>query len=67
MAGFDDVEDARYSNPPLPTVVPGKRQIAERALRCLADRIHSPAAHVPPLDLVVPHRLEIRAGTLRAG
>jgi DNA-binding LacI/PurR family transcriptional regulator len=67
VVGFDDVEDARYSNPPLTTVVPDKRQIAERALQCLADRIYSPAAGVPPLDVVVPHRLEIRASTLRAG
>ncbi|MEV6960282.1 LacI family DNA-binding transcriptional regulator [Streptomyces sp. NPDC051207] len=63
VAGFDDVEDARYSNPPLTTVVPDKRHIAERALQCLADRIYSPAAEVPPLDVVVPHRLEIRGST----
>jgi DNA-binding LacI/PurR family transcriptional regulator len=67
VVGFDDIEDARYSNPPLTTVVPDKRQIAERALQCLADRVYSPAAHVPPLDVVVPHRLEIRASTLRGG
>ncbi|MDQ1041123.1 DNA-binding LacI/PurR family transcriptional regulator [Streptomyces sp. V3I8] len=63
LVGFDGIEDARYANPALTTVVPDKRQIAERALQCLADRIHSPATGVPPLDIVVPHRLEVRAST----
>lgn len=63
VVGFDGIEDARYAYPPLTTVVPDKRQIAERALQCLADRVYSPATSVPPLDVVVPHRLEIRAST----
>ncbi|MGW0605381.1 LacI family DNA-binding transcriptional regulator [Streptomyces sp. NPDC002644] len=67
VAGFDGIEDARYANPALTTVVPDKRQIAERALQCLADRIYSPGAEVPPQDIVVPHRLEVRASTRPAG
>lgn len=67
VVGFDGIEDARYAYPPLTTVVPDKRQIAERALQCLADRIYSPAASVPPLDIVVPHRLDIRGSTRLAG
>ncbi|MFI2641915.1 LacI family DNA-binding transcriptional regulator [Streptomyces sp. NPDC018610] len=65
FVGFDDIEDGRYAHPPLTTVVPDKRQIAERALQCLADRIHSPSAQVPPLDVVVPHRLAVRGSTHR--
>lgn len=65
VVGFDDIEDGRYAHPPLTTVVPDKRQIAERALQCLADRVYSPAPGVPPLDVVVPHRLEIRGSTGR--
>ncbi|MFE9680697.1 LacI family DNA-binding transcriptional regulator [Streptomyces sp. NPDC006285] len=65
LVGFDGIEDARYANPALTTVVPDKRQIAERALQCLADRIHSPATTVPPLDIVVPHALEVRASSAR--
>ncbi|MGW6024232.1 LacI family DNA-binding transcriptional regulator [Streptomyces sp. NPDC055099] len=61
VVGFDGIEDGQYANPPLTTVVPDKRQIAERALQCLADRIYSPATTVPPLDIVIPHRLEKRA------
>lgn len=63
VVGFDDVEGSRYSNPPLTTVVPDKRQIAERALSCLTDRIRRPASETPALDVVVPHRLEIRGST----
>ncbi|MDO0924599.1 LacI family DNA-binding transcriptional regulator [Streptomyces sp. TG1A-8] len=63
LVGFDGIEDARYSHPPLTTVVPDKRQIAERALQCLADRIYSPASKVPPLDIVIPHRLEVRGSS----
>ncbi|MFG3137122.1 LacI family DNA-binding transcriptional regulator [Streptomyces sp. NPDC048211] len=63
MVGFDGIEDGRYANPPLTTVVPDKRQIAERALQCLADRIYSPASTVPPLDIVIPHLLDRRASS----
>ncbi|MGF1236549.1 LacI family DNA-binding transcriptional regulator [Streptomyces sp. 2-6] len=63
LVGFDGIEDGRYAHPPLTTVVPDKKQIAERALQCLADRIHGPASQVPPLDVVVPHRLEVRGST----
>ncbi|WP_097866753.1 LacI family DNA-binding transcriptional regulator [Streptomyces sp. rh34] len=62
IIGFDDIEDGRYSNPPLTTVSPDKRQIAERALQCLADRIYSPGNTVPPQELTISHRL-IRRGT----
>ncbi|MFC9465122.1 LacI family DNA-binding transcriptional regulator [Streptomyces coelicoflavus] len=65
FAGFDDIEDGRYANPPLTTVVPDKRQIAERALQCLADRIYSPSSAVPPLDVVIPHQLVVRASSGR--
>jgi DNA-binding LacI/PurR family transcriptional regulator len=63
VVGFDDVEGGHYATPPLTTVAPDKRQIADRALQCLTDRIHNPASDVPALDIVVPHRLEIRGST----
>ncbi|GAA5206402.1 LacI family DNA-binding transcriptional regulator [Streptomyces thinghirensis] len=65
VVGFDGIEDGQYANPPLTTVVPDKRQIAERALQCLADRIYSPASNVAPLDIVIPHHLEVRASSGR--
>lgn len=39
VVGFDDVEDGRFSHPALTTVSPDKRQIAQRALQCLADAL----------------------------
>lgn len=61
IVGFDDIEDGRYSHPPLTTVAPDKHQIAQRSLQCLADRIRSPGNTVPPQELTVPHRLVRRA------
>lgn len=63
IVGFDGIEDGQYAHPPLTTVVPDKRQIAERALQCLADRIYSPTSTVPPLDIVIPHQLVERASS----
>ncbi|MGW6202656.1 LacI family DNA-binding transcriptional regulator [Streptomyces sp. NPDC055089] len=63
VVGFDDIEDGRYGRPTLTTISPDKRQIAQLALQCLADRIYSPANEVPPSDLTAPHRLVIRAST----
>ncbi|MEU5372956.1 substrate-binding domain-containing protein [Streptomyces sp. NPDC005951] len=65
IVGFDDIEDGRCSNPPLPPVSPDKQQIAERSLQCLADRIysHSPANATPPQEVTVPHRLVARSTT----
>lgn len=63
FVGFDDVEDGRYANPALTTVAPDKEQIVERALQCLADRIYSPGNAVRPLDVIVPHRLVVRASS----
>ncbi|MFD4029433.1 LacI family DNA-binding transcriptional regulator [Streptomyces sp. NPDC058637] len=63
VVGFDDIEDGQYGHPTLSTVSPDKRQIAQLALQCLADRIYSPDNEVPPSDLTAPHRLVIRAST----
>jgi DNA-binding LacI/PurR family transcriptional regulator len=63
IVGFDDIEDGRFSHPTLTTVSPDKRQIAERALQCLADRIYSPENDVPASDLTIPHRLVVRGST----
>lgn len=62
VVGFDDIEDGRYGRPDLSTISPDKAQIAERALQCLADRIHSRSS-LPPQSVVVPHRLLRRGST----
>jgi DNA-binding LacI/PurR family transcriptional regulator len=60
LVGFDDIEDGRFATPSLTTVSPDKAQVAERALQCLADRIHGSAGDVPPQSVTVPHRLTVR-------
>ncbi|WP_181765118.1 LacI family DNA-binding transcriptional regulator [Streptomyces albidus (ex Kaewkla and Franco 2022)] len=60
LIGFDDIEDGRYCVPSLATVSPDKRQIAERALQCLADRVYGRLGHLPARQVTVPHRLIVR-------
>jgi DNA-binding LacI/PurR family transcriptional regulator len=39
VAGFDDIEEARFASPSLTTVSPGMEEIAERSIGLLLDRI----------------------------
>ncbi|BAL89936.1 putative LacI-family transcriptional regulator [Actinoplanes missouriensis 431] len=69
VAGFDDVEDGRYANPPLTTIAPDKAAIVTAALDCLAARLDRttgpgrPDEPAEPRTIVVGHRLEVRAST----
>ncbi|WP_229068956.1 LacI family DNA-binding transcriptional regulator [Actinoplanes sp. DH11] len=62
VAGFDDVEDGRYANPPLTTVAPDKVAIARVALELLAGRL-CPDGDPEPARHIVAHHLEVRAST----
>ncbi|WP_150307227.1 LacI family DNA-binding transcriptional regulator [Planctomonas psychrotolerans] len=50
VIGFDDLDEARYSLPTLSTVDPGRVEIAETAVRVLAERITAGATSTPPAD-----------------
>ncbi|MBW8822273.1 MAG: substrate-binding domain-containing protein, partial [Streptomyces sp.] len=63
VVGYDDIEDARYSNPPVTTVSPDKKMIAETAVERLLKRIGSPTP-VPGMEIRAPHRLVPRASTM---
>jgi DNA-binding LacI/PurR family transcriptional regulator len=39
VAGFDDIDEARFASPSLTTVSPGMAEIAERSIALLLDRI----------------------------
>ncbi|MGP0223996.1 LacI family DNA-binding transcriptional regulator [Paenarthrobacter sp. NCHU4564] len=39
VAGFDDIDEARFASPSLTTVAPGRTEIAERAVELLIKRI----------------------------
>ncbi|MFJ4617960.1 LacI family DNA-binding transcriptional regulator [Streptomyces sp. NPDC088812] len=57
VVGFDDVEEARYTAPPLTTVAPDKQELARLAVSALLDRIGGRTA--PPV-LPAGHRLVVR-------
>lgn len=42
VVGFDDIDEARYSVPPLTTIEPGREQIARTAVDLLVRRITAP-------------------------
>ncbi|MDO0934901.1 LacI family DNA-binding transcriptional regulator [Streptomyces sp. DG2A-72] len=62
VVGYDDIEDGRYSNPPVTTVSPDKKVIAETAVEQLLKRIISPTP-LPGREIRAPHRLIPRAST----
>jgi DNA-binding LacI/PurR family transcriptional regulator len=63
IAGFDDVEDARYANPSLTTVAPDKVQIARAAMECVAHRLVERGDRAPARRIIAGHHLEIRDST----
>lgn len=63
VAGFDDIEDGRYSTPRLTTVSPHKQEIAAAALQCLADRVYGRLDHLPARRVTTAHTLVVREST----
>jgi DNA-binding LacI/PurR family transcriptional regulator len=64
VAGFDDIEDGRYSIPTLTTVAPDKADLARMAVDLLAARLAA-TDDAPPHEQTVPHRLIVRESTGR--
>ncbi|WP_328342647.1 LacI family DNA-binding transcriptional regulator [Micromonospora sp. NBC_00421] len=62
VAGFDDIEDGRFSVPTLTTVAPDKERIARLAVDLLAGRLDGDR-DAPPRELTAPHRLTPREST----
>ncbi|MDQ7909746.1 LacI family DNA-binding transcriptional regulator [Phytohabitans sp. ZYX-F-186] len=65
VAGFDDIEDGRFSVPTLTTVAPDKVELARIAVDLLAARLASTEG-TPPREQTVPHRLIPRESTATA-
>jgi LacI family transcriptional regulator len=61
VVGYDDLELAHFTNPPLTTIAQPKKQIGARAIDLLVERI----AHKdrPPSRLVLPPELIVRRST----
>lgn len=62
VVGFDDIEEASYSNPTLTTVRPDKEGIAEAAVELLVGRLDR-SRLVDPEEFVLQHQLIIREST----
>lgn len=60
VVGFDDVEGAAYTAPPLTTVAPDKAGLARLAVGALLGRIEGRSG---ASVLVAPHRLVVRASS----
>jgi DNA-binding LacI/PurR family transcriptional regulator len=48
VVGFDDIDETRYSQPPLTTIDPGRDEIARVAVQYLRERIQDPNSGIPP-------------------
>jgi DNA-binding LacI/PurR family transcriptional regulator len=62
VAGFDDIEDGRFSVPTLTTVAPDKADLARIAVDLLAARLAATEG-APPREQTVPHLLIPREST----
>jgi DNA-binding LacI/PurR family transcriptional regulator len=60
VAGFDDIEEARFASPSLTTVAPGMDEIAERSVGLLIDRIEGTGPSAEGLQLEAGFELRIR-------
>jgi DNA-binding LacI/PurR family transcriptional regulator len=62
VIGFDDMEEARFSNPALTTIHQPVEQIAEQAFRTLMSRIRN--ADCVPREILLDAPLVARASTI---
>src|SRR5699024_145758 len=58
VAGFDNIEDARFAYPTLTTVAPDVQFLATEAVRLLVRRTENPGA--PAEQVEVPFTIEVR-------
>jgi DNA-binding LacI/PurR family transcriptional regulator len=63
VVGFDDIQSAAYSNPPLTTVKQPLQKMGEIAARTLLDRIEGRVKYVP--EIAVEPELVVRGSTAR--
>ncbi|MDP9693339.1 UNVERIFIED_ORG: DNA-binding LacI/PurR family transcriptional regulator [Arthrobacter globiformis] len=61
VAGFDDIDEARFSSPSLTTVAPGMNEIAERSVQLLIDRIEGSEKAAFGVHVEAEFELRIRA------
>jgi LacI family transcriptional regulator len=62
VVGYDDLELAHFTNPPLTTIAQPKKEVGAQAISLLVDRISRKSR--PPSRLVLPPELIIRRSTV---
>jgi LacI family repressor for deo operon, udp, cdd, tsx, nupC, and nupG len=63
IVGFDDIRFARHVDPPLTTIAQPMREIGQNTVRVLLEILGGRPS--PPASVTLPHRLVIRASSLR--
>ncbi|NED95319.1 LacI family transcriptional regulator [Phytoactinopolyspora alkaliphila] len=63
VAGFDDIEETRFSTPTLTTVDPGRDQIARTAVELLVSRMKGQNDEVRPREIFADYALHPRQST----
>jgi DNA-binding LacI/PurR family transcriptional regulator len=63
VIGFDDLDETRYTLPTLSTVDPGRKEIAETAIRMLMERIKDPNG-MPPREIETEFQVVARESTV---
>jgi len=61
VIGFDDIQSAAYSNPPLTTIRQPLQRMGEIAARTLLSRIDNPERYLP--ELLIEPELIVRKST----
>lgn len=63
VVGFDDIQFARYTDPPLTTVAQPMREIGEGTVRLLLEILGG--NEIAPISITLPHTLMVRASTAK--
>lgn len=63
VIGFDGLDETKYSLPTLSTVDPGRDEIAETAVRILAERINNRDEQMPPRQILTDFSIVEREST----
>ena len=61
IVGFDDIQFARYTDPPLTTIAQPMRDIGEGTVRLLLEILEG--KEIAPVSVTLPHTLMVRSST----
>ncbi len=65
VAGFDNISEAEFTDPPLTTIAPDLDALARESMRLLLGRIDGTRSGETAEDVEIPWRLVVRGSTVR--